>query len=83
MNRLVDLSREVTSSSRQFDSDQGNDRETPHLRRVAYVGNLDYGLWALCKDSVITNIAVDILGPYIRFRDFIINFKWTGGGAIV
>ena len=50
---------------------------------MAYVGNLDYGLWALCKDSVITNNAVDILGPYIRFRDFIINFKWTGGGAIV
>lgn len=81
MNRVVNLSREVTSSNQQFDLEQGHSSETPRLRRVAFVDDLDDELWSLCADSVITDIAVDILGPDIRFRDLFINFKWAGGGA--
>ena len=79
--RVVDLSREVTSSNQQFDLEQGHSNKTPRLRRVAFVDDLDDELWALCADSVITDIAVDILGPDVRFRDLFINFKWAGGGA--
>jgi ectoine hydroxylase len=81
LNRVVGLSREITSSNQQYDLEQGHSSETPRLRRVAYVDDLDDELWSLCADSVITDIAVDILGPDIRFRDLFINFKWAGGGA--
>jgi ectoine hydroxylase len=81
MNRVIDLSREVSSSNQQFDLEHGHSKETPRLRRVAFVDDLDEQLWSLCANSVITDIAVDILGPDIRFRDLFINFKWAGGGA--
>ena len=81
LNRVIDLSRSVTVSNQQFDLEQGHSADAPRLRRVAFVDDLDDALWSLCADSVITDIATDILGPNIRFRDLFINFKWSGGGA--
>lgn len=81
LERVVDLSRKVTVSNQQFDLEKGHSTKTPRLRRVAFVDDLDHSLWSLCADSVITDIAVDILGPDVRFRDLFINFKWSGGGA--
>jgi len=81
MNRVIDLSKEITLSNHQFDLENRHSNKAPRLRRVAFVDDLDEELWSLCSNSVITNIAVDILGPDVRFRDLFINFKWAGGGA--
>ena len=43
--------------------------------------DLNEACWRFCKDSVVTDIACDLLGPNIRFRDVFINFKWAEGGA--
>lgn len=83
VNNVLDMSREVDVSNHQFDLEKGHSSENPKLRRVALVDDLDINLWKFCKDSVVTDIAVDILGPNIRFRDLFINFKWAGGGAEV
>ncbi|MFT5504997.1 MAG: ectoine hydroxylase-related dioxygenase (phytanoyl-CoA dioxygenase family) [Gammaproteobacteria bacterium] len=83
VKRVLEMSRNVTQSNQQFDLEKGHSSECPKLRRVAFVDDLDESLWSLCKDSVITDIAVDILGPAVRFRDLFINFKWAGGGAEV
>jgi ectoine hydroxylase-related dioxygenase (phytanoyl-CoA dioxygenase family) len=32
---------------------------------------------------VIPDIAADLLGPNVRFREIMMNFKWAGGGAEV
>ena len=81
LDSVVDLSREVVGSNQQFDLEHGHSNETPRLRRVAFVDDIDDELWSLCDNSIITDIAVDILGPDVRFRDLFINFKWAGGGA--
>ncbi len=83
VNQLVELSRGVTTSNNQFDLEQGHCSESPRLRRVAYADDADKGLWALCADSVMADIAADILGPNVRFRDVFVNFKWAEGGAAV
>jgi ectoine hydroxylase-related dioxygenase (phytanoyl-CoA dioxygenase family) len=83
VNNVLDMSREVGVSNQQFDLEKGHSSASPKLRRVAFVDDLDIYLWKFCKDSVVTDIAVDILGPNIRFRDLFINFKWAGGGAEV
>ncbi|MFV2032081.1 MAG: phytanoyl-CoA dioxygenase family protein [Gammaproteobacteria bacterium] len=81
LDRLIDLSREVTQSNHQFDLEQGHNAENPRLRRVAYVDDLDPACWEFCSNSIIVDIAEDILGPNVRFRDVFANFKWAGGGA--
>ena len=43
--------------------------------------DLDFEFWGICTDSVIPDIAADLLGPNVRFREIMLNFKWAGGGA--
>jgi ectoine hydroxylase-related dioxygenase (phytanoyl-CoA dioxygenase family) len=83
VKNVLEMSRDITDSNQQFDLERGHSLENPKLRRVAFVDDLDTNLWGFCKDSVLTDIAVDLLGPNIRFRDLFINFKWAGGGAEV
>ena len=81
MYKMLDLSQNITASDHQFDLESGHSAQSPRLRRVAYVDDLDEACWRFCKDSILASIAVDILGPNVRFRDLFINFKWSGGGA--
>jgi len=81
MNKVIELSRDLSESDHQFDLEHGHSEKNPRLRRAAYVDDIEAGCWQFCRDSVLADIVTDILGPNIRFRDAMINFKWSGGGA--
>ncbi len=81
--KVVDASRELTCSSNRFDLEKGHTTKNPRLRRATYVDDFDPAIWDICSNSVIPNVAVDLLGPNIRFREIMANFKWAGGGAKV
>ncbi len=83
LDKVVDASRAVTRSSDRFDLEKGHSPESPRLRRAAYVDDLDPVFWAFCANSVLPDVAVDLLGPDIRFRELMANFKWAHGGAEV
>ena len=83
LSSVIDDSRQLTQSTQRFDLEQGHTAENPRLRRAAYVDDMDDIFWQLCSNSIITDIATDILGPNIRFRELMANFKWAGGGAEV
>ena len=83
VDEMLDLSRTIAKSGDQFELETGHTAQNPRLRRVAYVDDLNEDCWSFCRNSILTDIAVDILGPNIRFRDLFINFKWAGGGAAV
>lgn len=83
LTKVVDASRELTHSSNRFDLEKGHTADNPRLRRATCVDDFDPIIWDVCSNSVIPDIAVDILGPNIRFRDIMANFKWSGGGAEV
>jgi ectoine hydroxylase-related dioxygenase (phytanoyl-CoA dioxygenase family) len=83
MQRVIDRSRGVSESSSRLDLEAGHSAESPRLRRATFIDDDEPVLWQLCADSVITDVATDILGPDIRFRDLMANFKWAGGGAEV
>ncbi|MFT5111320.1 MAG: ectoine hydroxylase [Parasphingorhabdus sp.] len=80
---IVDKSRSVSSSSNRMDLEKGHCFESPKLRRVTYADDEYEELWVLCSNSVITDVAEDLLGPNVRFRDLMLNFKWADGGAEV
>ncbi len=77
MHTSIGLSRDITASNQQFDLEEGHCASDPRLRRVAYVDDIDSRCWEFCANSVVTDIARDILGPNVRFRDAFINFKWA------
>jgi ectoine hydroxylase-related dioxygenase (phytanoyl-CoA dioxygenase family) len=80
---VVDASRAISHSNNRIDLEKGHSAQNPRLRRATYLDDIDAAFWELCADSVITDIAADILGPNIRFRDLMANFKWAHGGAEV
>lgn len=83
LDDVIGQSRALTASTRSFDLDAGHCKESPRLRRATYLDDLNPIFWDLCRDSIVPDIACDILGPNIRFRDLMMNFKWAGGGAEV
>lgn len=83
LNDIVEKSRTVTQSSNQIDLEKNHSANNPRLRRVTYSDDHYAALWDICSNSVITDIAADLLGPNVRFRELMINFKWAGGGAEV
>ena len=68
VDRIVDSTRRVVESGNEIDLEKGHTAENPRLRRVTYVDDKDPHFWRLCADSVIPDIAADLLGPDVRFR---------------
>ena len=82
-DRIVEKTRELAESSKEIDLESNHTAENPRLRRAAYLDDLDFEFWGVCVDSVIPDIAADLVGPNVRFREIMLNFKWAGGGAEV
>ena len=81
--KLVDKSRTMTKSDGTYDLETGHTSDNPRLRRIAFLDDLDPAFWEFCKDSPLADIAADLLGPDVRFRESLVNFKWAGGGQAV
>lgn len=83
LDKLIDKSRDLTRSDGTYDLETGHTRDDPRLRRIAYLDALDPVFWEFCKDSALPDLAADLLGPDVRFREALINIKWAGGGQEV
>jgi len=80
---VVDASREITVSNNRFDLEKGHTAQNPRLRRATYFDDFDAAFWDFCSKSVIPDVAADLLGPDVRFRELMANFKLSGGGVEV
>ncbi len=83
LSKLIDKSRDLTRSDGTYDLESGHTRDDPRLRRIAYLDALDPVFWEFCKDSPLPDLAADLLGPDVRFREALVNIKWAGGGQEV
>ncbi len=83
LEKIIEATRSYTRSTRKVDIEPDHSADNPRLRRVAYLDEFDPIFWQLCADSVVLDIAADLLGPNIRFRELMMNFKWADGGAEV
>ena len=80
---LVEQSRPLTASTHLLDLEDGHTAKEPRLRRAADIDDTHRAFWNLCSSSVLVDIAADLLGPNVRFREAYANMKWAGGGASV
>ncbi len=80
---FVDASRKLTKSDVLFDLDVGHSADEPRLRRLSSPTDLHDVYWEFASRSVITDVAVDLLGPDVKFHHSKLNFKAPRGGEEV
>ena len=81
--RLVEKSRALTASDGIFDLEPDHTADNPRLRRIAFMDELDEVFWDFAKNSNLPDLAADLMGPDVRFREVMLNIKWKGGGQEV
>ena len=77
---MIERSRQVTSSDTQFVLEPDHTPESPRLRRMNRAVDFHPDFWAYASDSILPDMVVDLVGPDVKFRESMINFKWSGGG---
>ena len=82
-DEMVERSRSVTASDRVFDLEPDHSADAPRLRRVTSPVDQHPEYWAYARDSVLADVAADLVGPNVAFHHSKLNFKWARGGAEV
>jgi hypothetical protein len=82
-DEFVDASRKLTDSNILYDLDVGHSADEPRLRRLSSPTDLHDTYWEFASQSVITDVAVDLLGPDVKFHHSKLNFKAPRGGEEV
>ncbi|WP_146346782.1 phytanoyl-CoA dioxygenase family protein [Phaeobacter marinintestinus] len=80
---LIDQSRDITVSDDRFDLDDGHTRDAPRLTRIKLPHKQHPYFWDLLRNSAITDILTDLLGPDTMLQTSKLNTKAPGGGAAV
>jgi ectoine hydroxylase len=80
---FVDQSRSLTESNVIFDLDTGHCAAQPRLRRLSSPTDLHDTYWEFASNGPIVDVAVDLLGPDVKFHHSKLNFKAPRGGEEV
>ena len=80
---FVEQSRALTKSDAIFDLEPGHTADEPRLRRLTSPVEQHEAYWQLASESVLADVAVDLLGPDVKFHHSKLNFKWATGGEEV
>jgi hypothetical protein len=81
--RLKDESGRLTQSNAVFDLEPGHSADNPRLRRISSPCDHDPVFWELLTDGPLGDLAMDLLGPDVKFYQAKLNFKAPKGGTEV
>lgn len=79
----LEESRNRSESDADFDLGPAHTAENPYVRRLRAVVDHDPLFWQLASDSVIADVAADLVGPDVKFHSGKLNYKWPGDGEVV
>lgn len=80
---LIDASRDVTESDEVYDLDTGHSAEAPRLTRIKLPHKQHPFFDRILKQSGVTQVLNDLLGPDVILQTAKLNTKAPGGGAAV
>lgn len=80
---LIEQSREITETDDVFELDKGHSRDTPRLTRIKLPHKQHPYYWEILRDSGVTQVLTDLLGPDTMLQTSKLNTKAPGGGAAV
>ena len=79
----IEKSREIKESNDFYDLDEGHSKEKPKLTRIKLPHKANDYFWEVLRDSKITSVLKDLLGPNTLLQTSKLNTKAPGGGAAV
>ena len=82
-DEMVERSRSVKQSDAIFDLEPGHTPEEPRLRRLTSPVEHHQTYWDFASQSIIADIAADLVGPDVKYHHSKLNFKWARGGEEV
>ena len=82
-DEIVECSRSVTESDSVFDLEPSHNADAPRLRRLSSPPDHHPTYWEYTCDSILADIAADLVGPNVKFYQAKLNFKWSKGGEEV
>tara|TARA_A100001037_G_scaffold300948_1_gene329469 strand:- start:4482 stop:5387 length:906 start_codon:yes stop_codon:yes gene_type:complete len=80
---VLDRSREMTVSDDVIWLEKGHTRSDPRLLRLNCPDVHHPGFWAYATESILPDIAADLVGPDVRYSHSLLNFKWAEVGQEV
>ena len=78
---LIERSRALGESDSMFDLEDGHNADNPRLRRVTNTNEAHPTFWAYISESLVADVAADLVGPNVKFMDSNFNFKCAGGST--
>jgi ectoine hydroxylase len=82
-NAFLEESRSVARSNEAFDLGPEHGPDRPHVRRLRAMVDRHPDFWGFASESVLADIAADLVGPDVKFHSSKLNYKWPGAGEIV
>ena len=82
-DEIVERSRSITKSDQVFDLEPGHSADNPRLRRLTSPPDHHPTYWDYASQSILSDIAGDLVGPDVKFHHSKLNFKWAKGGEEV
>lgn len=79
----IEASRDVTASNDVYDLDEGHSAAAPRLTRIKLPHKQHPYFWDLLRNSGLTEVLRDLLGPDVLIQTSKLNTKAPGGGAAV
>ena len=90
VERLIDVTDEMVQHSRSlnksdmvFDLEPGHTADNPRLRRLTSPVEHHPAYWEFASQSIIADVAADLVGADVKFHHSKLNFKWAEGGEEV
>jgi ectoine hydroxylase-related dioxygenase (phytanoyl-CoA dioxygenase family) len=80
---FVDVSRSHTVSGQAFDLGPKHSPDAPHVRRLRALVDRHPDFWRFASESVLADVAADLVGPDVKFHSSKLNYKWPGTGEVV
>ena len=77
---VIERSRAVVASDDIFVIEEGHRPDAPRLRRLIRAADNHPVFWEYASASIVPDIVADLVGPDVKFRESMINFKWAHGG---
>ena len=80
---FIEQSRTRTASNEAFDLAPDHRADRPHVRRLRALVDRHPDFWRFASESVLADIATDLVGPDVKFHSSKLNYKWPGTSEIV
>jgi ectoine hydroxylase-related dioxygenase (phytanoyl-CoA dioxygenase family) len=80
---LIEASRSVSESNDVYDLDAGHGPDSPRLTRIKVPHQRNPYFWEVLRNSAMTAVLADLLGPDTNLLTSKLNTKASGGGRAV